>query len=692
MTPNKTHNNHAGESSTSIDPTLYPPEGRVVIAGGDRLTVAVARKFLAIGAQLTIIGPDTNSVESMREDVDPGDSERGRLEIIPCGRSFTRTLDEHCRSRIEEISCLLALDTDSHRIVSTVVLAQKLGKPVVLRAFDPQLAETVEQNIGKVRRAYSMEHLSAPAFVGAALAGDSLSAEPAGSNFMAMRAGTDYVCVCQLRVAPAVSRAAKTTLAGTTPAALADDTGCHVLARRPSRRANWRVGPVPPPGFDRARDDALAAGEQILLAGPLLNIFSLLKRNNPDLDPVPTGMSIRHAAAELRQTRFGARIKLAWGRVKGAWDQASYTWMKVAGAAFVVLTVVIALLPRGTAADRVYAWVSSAVGSSPSAESSKGAELLLSIALLAGAVAFGLVVCVGATMLIERRITEKTQRRARGLRGHIVVVGLNDVALRVAEILARLKIPCAVVDPDRGPDDRTPVEYVSLLDNWAPLIRGELSRILSTARLDRALGLIGCSEDNLTNLEACLHTTRSGVRTSMRTVARIFDRQELCEHLEEWGVDRQLAAVDQATDAYVEAALHDVTLRSVKLSGPTGDHWMLSVRCPAGLISQAEWRQLYVHGVRAVARVDGDGTIRTTLYSFDDSVVQGEVVLVGPAAQMIGLVETLDGSESQIPVTCPNRSRLALVRSQSGVVAARHSASGSRIQVATGHDELGVSP
>ena len=688
MSRNNTNNSHPGGSSASIDPTMYAPEGRFVITGGDRLTIAVARRLLKLGAQLTIIVPDPNSADSVREDVDPDGHYRQRLEVIPCGRSFTWTLDEYCRSKTGEIRCLLALDTDPQRVVRTVVLAQKLDKPVVLRAFDPQLAETVEKNIGNVRRAYSMEHLSAPAFVAAVLAGDSSPSEPAAWNFMTMRAGTDYVGVCQLRVAAAVSPRAKTTLSGMTPAALADDTGCHVLARWPSPRAKWRVGTAPPPGFDRAREDALAPGEQILVAGPLLNVFDLLKRNNPDLDPAPTRRSFRHAAAELRQTRVGARAKRAWGRVKGARDEASYTWMKVLGAAFVVLTVVSAILPRRTAADRVYTWVSSAVGSSPSAESSKGAEILLSIALLAGAIGFGLVVCVGATVLIERRITEKTQRRARGLRAHIVVVGLNDVALRVTEILARLKIPCAVVDPHRGRDDRTPVKYVSLLDNWAPLIRGELSRILSTARLDRAIGLIGCSEDNLTNLEACLHATRSGARTSVRTVARIFDGEELCEHVEEWGVHRQLAAVDQAADAYVEAALHDLMLRSVRISGPTADHWMLSVRCPAGLISQAEWRQLYAHGVRAVAHVDVDGTIRTTAYSFDDSAVQDEVILVGPADAMLGVVEALDGSESQLAVTCGNRSHLALSRVNLELSPPRRSTSGPEFRWRSHHDEL----
>jgi len=647
--------NNGGRSSTCIDVAMNRPKGRFVITGGDRLTIAVARKFLELEAQVTIIVPDRASVDAIREDVARAECHRHHLQVISCNPSFENTLDEYCRSKDTEISCLLALDTDPQCNVRTAVMAQQLEKPVVLRTFDPKLAETVEKNIGKVRRAYSMEHLSAPSFVAAVLVGDCAPTEPASTNFMSMRAGTDYVGVCQLRVPPAVSRKVKGTLAGMTPAALANDTGCHVVARRPSPRARWRVGTAPPRGFERAREDALAPGDQILLAGPLLKMFDFLKRNNADLDPASTRTSVRHVAAELRQTRIGARVKRAWGRIKGASDQASYTWMKVLGAAFMVLTVVIAILPRRTAVDRVYTWVSSAVGSSPAPDSSKGAELLLSIALLAGAVAFGLVVCLGATLLIERRITEKTQRRARGMRGHIVVVGLNDVALRVTEILARLKIPCAVVDPHRGPGDTVPVEYVSLLNNWAPLLRGELSRILNVARIDRAMGLIGCSEDNLANLEACLHANRSGGCRSVRTVARIFDGEELSEHLEEWGVDTQLAAVEQAADAYVEAALHDLMVRSFKLRGPTEDHWMRSVRCPAGLISQAEWRQLYAHGVRAVARVDGDGAIRTTPHSFDDSAVEDEVIVAGPADAMIGLVETLDGKELQVPVTCGSR-------------------------------------
>ena len=631
-------------SSISIDPDLNKPRGRVVITGGDRLTVAVARRFLELKARLTITVPDGDRAREIRQLVDREGHHRQRLEVIACKSSLERTLEDYWNGKSSEISCFLALADDSEWNVRTAVTAQRLEKPVVLRSFDPTLAETVERNISNVRRAYSMAHLSAPSFVAPVLLGDCAPAEAPSGNSVAMRAGEDYVFACQLRVPPAGPRRAKMTLAGMTPAALVGEAGCHVLARRPSRSARWRAGTVPPPGFDRAREDALAAGEEILLAGPLLKMFDVLKRNNPDLDPAPTHTSFRQVAAGLRQTRVVARIKRAFGRIKAARDHASRAWVKWLGGAFIILTAVIAILPHGTAADRVYTWVGSVVGASPSPDKSRGAELLLSIALLAGAVAFGLAVSLGATVLVERRITEKTQRRAKGLRGHIVVVGLNDVAFRVTEILARLKIPCAVVEPHRGADDRTPVQYVSLLSDWAPHIRGELSRILDTARIDRAVGLIGCSEDNLANLEACLRANRSGRRTSVRTVARIFDDDDIRDYLEEWGVDRQLAAVEQAADAYVEAALHELVVRSFMIAGPNGGHWMHGVRCPAALISSAERQDLYAHGVRAVAKIDADGRLTPAPYSLDGIGEHDEIILAGHASAMAGLVERLDGS------------------------------------------------
>ncbi len=226
--------------------------------------------------------------------------------------------------------------------------------------------------------------------------------------------------------------------------------------------------------------------------------------------------------------------------------------------------------------------------------------------------------------------------------GHIVVVGLDDVAFHVTEILSHLNLPCVVVDSNPGLTDTTAVQYVSLLGD-VPVIRGELSQALNTARVDHAMGLITLDKSNETNLVACLRANRSGARANVRTVARIFDGEDLDRHFEDWGVDRRLAAVDKAADAFVEGAIRELLVRSFKLPDPTGCQWMHCVRCPAGVVSRDEWRRLYARGVRAIAEVDGDGAMTPTAHSLDCIGDHNDAILVGPRTVMMKLVSVIEG-------------------------------------------------
>ncbi len=374
------------QADCSIDPEMNRPEGRFILAGGGRLTIAVARRFLALHAHVTIIVPEGEDVKDLQAALD-AIGHRDRLEVLTQQSDIKNTLRSYSD---QDVACVLALDDEREFNIKTVTAAQELDQPIVLRTFDPKLAETVEKTIGKVRRAYSMAHLSAPFFVAGVLLGDARTTERASDNLLAMRAGEEYVVACRLRVPLRVSRRAGTTLAGTTPATLADDTGCHILARRASPVAKWRIGTAPLAGFDRAREDGLVPGEEIVLAGPMWNVFDVLRRNIADPASRPRHTFLRRITDGLRRSGVSARAK-------SAWRHASHAWAKWLIAAFAVLTVVILILPQRDAADRVYNWVSAAVGSKPDAgvgQLSKGTEILASVGLLAGATLFGLGVCL----------------------------------------------------------------------------------------------------------------------------------------------------------------------------------------------------------------------------------------------------------------------------------------------------------
>jgi hypothetical protein len=117
--------------------------------------------------------------------------------------------------------------------------------PVVIRAFDPELAEEVERkrdgDTFRVRGAYSVAHLAAPDFVAAALLGED------ERNEVTLRLADQYVNVCRthVRAAPRSRAVGTSRLAGRTPAEVFARHRCQVLARRTAGDPWALPGPEP---------------------------------------------------------------------------------------------------------------------------------------------------------------------------------------------------------------------------------------------------------------------------------------------------------------------------------------------------------------------------------------------------------------------------------------------------------------
>ena len=231
--------------------------GRFVIVGLSRLSVRVARALSEAGGEVAVVcGPD----------------EARLVDLLPSG---TIAVDGTAgmqpaleRAGLGEAACLLALSEDDLVNLDAAVAGNVVARdvPVVLRAFDPALADQLQGL--NIRRAYSVSALAAPVFVAAALADEVVET---------LRIGADDVCLLRLTVRPG------SPILGRTATGVKQESGCAVIARDWGGKA-WR-----PAGLDERFD---LAGEHLLIGGLLQPALRTAIRNVGAQETRRTGFAL----------------------------------------------------------------------------------------------------------------------------------------------------------------------------------------------------------------------------------------------------------------------------------------------------------------------------------------------------------------------------------------------------------------
>jgi Trk K+ transport system NAD-binding subunit len=575
---------------------------RFVVHGDGRLVKAVIRLLKKRGARVHLVPP--------RETAE---------------RDLAQALDG-------QVSCVLALD-DRHEnnLRAALVVAEANEKrtkarkreiPVVVRAFDPKLADEIERRPEgqdarlRIRGAYSVAHLAAPDFVVAALV------DEGEKNLVTLRLGDQYVNVCRLRVCASdegTPRRRRRPLLGRTPVKLLEDEGCQVLARRRLAGGEWtEAGHAP-----------LEADEEVLVGGQLLEVLRLVRRQSAGGPSAPP-----HRTARLSGRRRTLARTAEW-KIRRAMASAGTLGTRVMIGLFVLVTVAVLLAPGDSASGKVYLWVLTAVGNPPLDEKvAEASPLVSAVGLLAGGLAVGVGISMMSAHMMERRTIETNRRHARRQRNHVVIVGLGDVGLRISQLLEDLGVDCAVVDTAMG----TEMAKRRGQAPRVPVVQADLEAGLRDARIDRAFSLIATSDDNLLNVEACLRAKRERSE-HVRTIARIFDDVVADYGKESFGVDDQISAAEVAAQAFVDAALDEHCLRPINVAG-----WpMAALRWPEGNpVGERQLKRWHMHGIRllAVWRRGDDEPARPDAKSpeiCDDQAA----ILVGPKEAMDDVLHEL---------------------------------------------------
>ena len=572
---------------------------RFIICGLNRLAVRVARSLVAGRATVILLRRAADTVGLARllpPDVRVVDMAAGEGDDAAALRE----------AGAAGATSVLALSDDDLDNLRVAVAAREAAPEVavVLRAFEPGLADQLEQGLN-IRRAYSVSALAAPAFLAAACGNEVLET---------LRLAEGEVPLCRLTVRPL------SPLVGQTVAQIKARFGCAVVARD-AGAGDWQ--PVRGDG----KDILVSEGDHVLMGGPLTHVLRVICLN------------IGWLGGGRRRARRTARAAPAPKRA------ARPTALPYVAAALVaVLLLSVAVFSRALhlrLVDAVYFVVTTATttgyGDITLKDSPDWVKLFGCVIMLSGGALLGIVFSYLAALATAERLDQTMGRRAGRMNGHVVVAGLGNLGYRVARLLSDLGLGVVVLEMNAE------ARFAEAVRAHAPVLTGDarLPENLERASVGQAAAFLACTNDDLANIHACLHARR--LNPTARTVARLFD-DTLAERLPDaFAINKALSASQCAVTAFVGAATDERALRSLQV----GSLRLIACRCTAtDPVPPDTLRQWRAQGVRVLAWRAPGGSLQPAS-DLPFSLASGdEVILCGPSQAVQDITAALSAAQA----------------------------------------------
>lgn len=549
------------------------PAQRFVVSGLSRLTLRVAGLLADRGSVAVLATPDERSL---------GPALPAEVALVELREDLEGALRG---AGLEGAACLLALGDDDLANLRVAVAAGAVAPavPIVLRAFDPALAEEMAGRLN-LRRAYSVSQLSAPALVIAALDGDPLDT---------LRLGETQVPLARLGVG------ASSPLGGATPSEAAKQ-GLTVLAVRDPRAA-WELA-----GEDRV----IAPNAEVLVGGTMEDVLTAARAGAPQ--------------GRERRARRGS------GRSRP--DPAPAALPRaVVGSLIVLLLATIVVygiaLDIGPV-DALYFAITTAFGNPTLDESQQWLKVFGVTSMILGGILVGILFSYVTSLATAVRLEERMAKRAARLSGHAVIAGLGTAGYRVERLLFDLGVKTAAIE--RSPDAR----FIEAVVERTPVVAGDirLRENLERAGVDGAWCLFATTDDDLANIEACVQARR--IAPGIRTVARVFDATLAERASEAFGIDGVISTTAVAAKAFVSAALDERAMRHISLDGLALAAVRFDIDRAVDPGELARWREW---GVRVIAHRGGDAEPRAGWPS--EGLAPGDAVAIaGPEEAVVATV------------------------------------------------------
>lgn len=575
-------------------PATEPPDGptpgtgprhreRFIVTGTNKLMARVAGELYERGAGVTVLTGDTD------------DDRRPGLDFLP---DEVTIVDAHDRSEalrtagLPGAAGLVVLGPDDDDNLRWAMAAADVDPsvPVVLRMFDPAFADHLGDR-HNIRRSYSLSALAAPTFVAAALGESVLDT---------LRLGDAEVVLAAFDVGGHESE----SLRGRSPDEVKARTGCAVIAA--GRHGTWTANPP---------DRPLERGEQVLVGGLLLDVLRLARDHR--VDPlIPRGPRPPRTPSPLP-----------------TWQRAL---LPICVAVFVLLLVLTSAVYANQldlgAVEAAETALAATLGSPPAEDHNTLTSVFTILTTVAGLLVVSVLMSIVAARLIEERLDERMGRQALRRHDHVIVAGLGRVGFRVVRLLRRLDLDAVVLE--RDPDST----FAAAVADRVPVLKGDarFEETLLRAGVDRARCLIACTDDDITNLSACLEARR--LHPGIRTVARVFDEELATVTGPALGIDAVHSASDAGCSAFVAAATDGRAARTVVL----GDLELRAFRLDADrAIDPAvidSWRH---RGLRVLARDAPGAPVEPPAAAIGRGLAPGDRAIVVAPGDLADELETL---------------------------------------------------
>jgi len=497
-----------------------------------------------------------------------------------------------------DLSCLLAVADDDLQNVRCCVAVREVSPnvPVVLRAFDPSLADQLESGLN-VRRAYSVSALSAPTFVAAAL----------GSTVLeTLRIGDDEVCICTVDVTD------DSPLIGLKENDILTRYGCLVVGRDGAQ------------AIAQVDTKSIEVGEQIVLGGLFDSIL----------------------AAGIRKPSSKFLLKRTSRKNKGPAKRSplALTYLPIVAWSLIALILVSVVVFKEalnlSLVDAIYFVLTTATttgyGDISLKDSPDWIKLYGNLLMVSGAALLGILFSYLAAIATAERLGQRMLRRAERMNQHVVVVGLGNVGYRVSNQFLDYGIPVVSLEINEN------ARFVAPLRSRTPVIIGDirLSESLERTSMQNAVALIACTNDDMANIQACLYARQ--LNPNIRTVARVFD-DTLAERLiKAFKIDCALSPSRIAVAAFLGAATDGRAMRHIKFGATELASCRITIKETLSLETINQWSAA---GVVPLAYRKKDQRPESVKNIPDRLMPGDELILCGPREEMETRVRTNDNTK-----------------------------------------------
>jgi Trk K+ transport system NAD-binding subunit len=491
----------AAGSAATADVGCRGWDGHVIVCGLQAVGVRTIEQLRGAGARVVVLDDEGSRERHLRA--------LRRLDVPVIARG-SRTEDSLIDAGIAGAEAVICIEASDLRTLETVLLVHGLRPDVrvVAQLDNPAVARAVEEITGEAT-VIDVASLFAPAVIEACVK----------RRAHDIRIGTTHFVTVE--VTAARSDTLRELYGSLVPLGVVADS---------------RVPPVVCPG----RDHRVAEGDRITLLGTREEVQA-------------QGFAARlSAGAEMQQTgvRLLEKLRRAYAQLMTDSDRSLRIALGLGFALLVISTLIlhfgyedaVGRTASGAVRDvhlgllkSIYFTVETVAtvgfGDFSFATQPAYMEVFGILLILAGTTLVTTIFALLTNVLVSRRIAQSLgQAQIPGMRGHVVMVGLGAVGMKVLEGLLARGREVVVVERNEGNPYLNQVRA-----RGVPLILGDatLSQTLDSVNLTQAAAVAIVTSDDMTNIETGLAVRdRLGNRwEEVPVVLRVFER-ELGHHLE----------------------------------------------------------------------------------------------------------------------------------------------------------------